>query len=316
MRRSRSLLRRVFELIFTFLIVSMLSFALMRLSPVDPATAYAVRNMSTPTPEQIEQVRAEMGLDQPLLVQYGAWVWGALHLDFGESLVNGKPALGELLQAVPVTLKVVGLTACIEAVLSIFFGCLLHRWKGKKRGTVLTLFSLAVISIPGFYVASVYLDLFAVKWQVISVVGNSGFWRYVHPALCLSLATSFFYARMLSSALNRECREDYVFYARSRGLSETRILLFHTLPHGVISLIPSFLQSVGLSLAGAAMIERVFSLPGLGYLIIDSVLARDTPMVHLEVLFLALMLVILNILSDWIQELLQKRNLAKGELTL
>lgn len=316
MRRCRPFLRRLFELIFTFLIVSILSFGLMRLSPVDPATAYAIRNMSSATPEQVQQVREDMGLDKPLPVQYFNWVKNALHLDFGESLVNGKPALGELMRAVPVTLKVVGLTACIEAVGAVLFGCLLHLWRGKPGGVVLTVLALAAISIPGFYIASVYLDLFAVKWNIISVVGNAGVLKYVHPALCLALAPTFFYARLLSSALDRESGEDYVFYARSRGLSEGRVLLRHTLPHGVISLIPSFLQSIGLTLAGAAMIERVFSLPGLGYLIIDSVLARDTSMVHLEVLFLAMMLVLLNIISDWMQELLQKRNLAKGESAL
>lgn len=316
MEKMKPVFRRLFEVIFTFLIVTMLSFVLLRLSPVDPATAYARRSMMNPTPEQINTVREEMGLNLPLPMQYFTWVGDAFHLDFGNSLVNGKPALGELMQAVPVTLKVVGIAAVIEAIGAVLFGCLLYIWRGKAAGMLLGFLTLAAISIPGFYIASVYLDTFAVKLGLISVAGNVGFLKYFHPALCLALAPMTFYARLLNGGLEREANEDYVFYARCRGLSEPRILLRHTLPHAVISLIPSFLQNIGLTLAGAAMIERVFSLPGLGYLIIDSVLNRDSPMIHLAVLFLAMMLVLLNIVSDWVQDLLQKRHLAKGDDTL
>lgn len=316
MKTNRSFLRRISEIVFTFLIVSIFSFVLMRLSPVDPATAYARRSMMNPTKTQIEEVRVKMGLDKPLMIQYVNWMVDAFHLDFGESLVNGESALKELGQGVPITLKVVLLAAVIEAIGILIFGCLLYYFQGKWEGILLSILTLAAISIPGFYIASIYLDIFAVKLNIISVAQNSGFMKYFHPALCLALAPMAFYARLLKDGLEREAAEDYVFYLRCRGLSEKRILLRHTLPHGVISLIPSFLQNIGLTLAGAAIIERVFSLPGLGYLIIDSVLNRDSPMIHLAVLFLAMMLVLLNIVSDWIQELLQKKNLAKREETI
>ncbi|GMQ56327.1 ABC transporter permease [Vallitalea sediminicola] len=316
MKTNRSFLRRISEILFTFLIVSIFSFVLMRLSPVDPATAYARRSMMNPTKTQIEEVRVKMGLDKPLMIQYVNWMGDAFHLDFGESLVNGESALKELGQGVPITLKVVLLAAVIEAIGIVIFGCFLYYFQGKWEGFLLSILTLAAISIPGFYIASIYLDIFAVKLNIISVAQNSGFMKYFHPALCLSLAPMAFYARLLKDGLEREAHEDYVFYLRCRGISEKRILLRHTLPHGVISLIPSFLQNIGLTLAGAAIIERVFSLPGLGYLIIDSVLNRDSPMIHLAVLFLAMMLVLLNIVSDWIQELLQKKNLAKREETI
>lgn len=312
MKRYRSMIRRIMEVILTFFLVSIFSFILMRVSPVDPATAYARRAMVSPTPEQIQELRVELGFDKPLVIQYADWVHHALHLDFGKSLVTGRPALTELVQSVPLTIKVVLIAALIEAAGAILAGCLLYLL--PKAGRVIAGFlTLAAISIPGFYVASVYLELFATRLHWISVVGNSGISRFIHPAVCLALAPMCFYARLIRNELQKEEQEDYVFYERCRGLSEKRILFFHMLPHGLIALIPSFLQNIGLTIAGAAIIERVFSLPGLGYLIIDSVLNRDTPMIHLEVLFLALMLVITNIVSDLAQDRLLKRNLTRGE---
>ena len=312
MIRFRSLVRRLLEIILTFFLVSIFSFILMRVSPVDPATAYARRAMVNPSPEQIEELREELGFNKPLIAQYADWVWDALHLEFGKSLVTGMPALQELAQSVPLTMRVVLIAAVIEAIGAVFIGCLLYLLPGAA-GAVPGFLTLAAISIPGFYIASVYLDLFATRFHWISVVGNSGAMKYFHPALCLSLAPLCFYARLIRNELRREEQEDYVFYERCRGLTETRILFHHMLPHGLIALIPSFLQNIGLTIAGAAIIERVFSLPGLGYLIIDSVLNRDTPMIHLEVLFLALMLVMTNIIADIAQDRLLKRNLTRKE---
>ncbi|MCT4563648.1 MAG: ABC transporter permease [Maledivibacter sp.] len=312
MSKFKPTFKRILEVILTFLIVSLLSFGLMRMSPVDPATAYARRAMMNPSAEQIAQIRSDMGLNKAFIVQYGNWMKNALKLDFGKSLVDGKPVWDQLLNAVPVTIKVVFIAMILEIIGIILFGPLLYLLREKKVGMFFSLLTLSAISIPGFYIASVYLDIFAVKWGAISVAGNVGFMKYFHPAICLSIAPMAFYARLLFRNLERESDSDYVFYARCRGLSEIRILFNHTIAHGIIALVPSFLQSIGLTLAGAAMIERVFSLPGLGYLIIDSVLNRDSPMIHLSVLFLAVMLVIFNVLSDYVQELLQKNKLIKS----
>ena len=130
--------------------------------------------------------------------------------------------------------------------------------------------------------------------------------KYLPAALCLSICTIAFYAQLLAKRIEREMNEDYATYARCRGLSEYRILFFHALPHSLAGLLPSFMQMVGISLAGSAIVERIFSLPGLGYTIIDSVLYRDSPMIHATILFLAFFLVVCNILADLLQRLFQK----------
>ena len=157
------------------------------------------------------------------------------------------------------------------------------------------------ISVPGFYLGTAFIDLFAVRLGWISVSGNSGFTRYFPVALCLSVLGICFYGQMLAASLEREMEQDYAMYLRCRGLREGRILLFHAFPHAVVDLLPSFAQMLGLCLANAAIVERVFSLSGLGYLIIDAVVKRDSPVIHAAVLVLALTLVLLDTAAELLQ---------------
>lgn len=298
-------LKKAAEIILTLLIVTLLSFLLMRLSPIDPATAYVKRNTPIVTEEQIQVARVQMGLDQPLPVQYGKWVKNALHLDFGISLGSGYPVWEEISEALPITLTIVFLAAVIMGLGIIAFGCLNFFLRDHVAGYLLICLYIAGISIPPFYLASLYIDVFALKLDWMTVAGNTGFSRYFPPALCLSVLGIALYSQLLSKGMEREMNEDYAFYARCRGLSESRILLFHALPHAIAAVIPSFLQMLGLFMAGAVIVESVFSLPGIGHLIINSVIERDSPMIHAEVLILALSFVIFNVLSDILQRCLQ-----------
>lgn len=307
--------KRFAEVALTILFVTFLSFLLMRLSPIDPATAYAKRNTPNPTQEQIAALRVQMGLDKPLALQYGMWLQDALQMDFGKSLLNGEDALHEIMQVLPVTLGVVLLSSLLQIAGAVFLGCLLYLLKNRISGSFFKLLSLCFVSIPAFYIANLYLNFFAVQTGVISVTGNTGFSRYFHPALCLSIPYIAFYGRLLYTALCREMDEDYAFYARCRGLSESRILLRHAAPHTFIALLPNFMQSIGLTMAGAAFVERIFSLPGLGYLVIDSVMYRDSPVVHLCVLVLALALVFWGVISDILRWLLESVNHQRTERT-
>ena len=129
--------------------------------------------------------------------------------------------------------------------------------------------------------------------------------RYLPAALCLSVSGMAFFGQLLAGGVQRGMNEDSAFYARCRGLTERRIMLHHALPQAVSGLLPNFMQMMGLCMAGSMIVERIFSLPGLGYLIIDSVLYRDNPMIHATILFLAFSLVFFNIVSDVIQRVLR-----------
>ena len=272
--------KKLLEVILTLLVVTFLSFLLMRLSPIDPATAYVTRNTAIVTQEQIEAARVGMGLDRPLPVQYGLWLQDALRFDFGTSLENGQAVTKELSKAIPVTVSVVLLAAVMMVFGIILFGSLAYLLRNRFWGYLLTFLCIAGISLPPFYTATLLLDTFAVRLSFFSVTGNTGIMRFLPAALCLAVFGISLYSQLFAKALEREMNEDYAFYARCRGISEVRILLRYAFPHVAASLIPSLLQALGLFLAGITVIEQVFSLPGIGALIIHSVIQRDSPMIR------------------------------------
>lgn len=304
---NKYILKKLIELIFTLFFVTMLSFLLMRLSSVDPATAYAKRMIGSPTIEQIEAIRIQLGFDKPVLVQYGSWVIDLLHFDLGTSLANGHEVWTDIATAFPKTLGIVFLASAFQIITIIVLSCtvFLSPWKIPKKA--LQIICILGVSIPSFYLATVYLDFFAVKKSLISVTGNTSFLSYISPAFCIGVFGASFYIPMLMDALEHESKEDYAFYARCRGLSESILLFFHFLPRAAVGLIPNFLQSIGLALANATVIEQIFSIPGFGYLIVNHVLDRDTPMIHAEVFFLALAIALCNITADLIQWAIQRK---------
>lgn len=301
------ILKKLIELIFTLFFVTLLSFLLMRLSPVDPATAYAKRMIGSPTSEQIETIRVRLGFDKPLLVQYGKWVVDLFHFELGTSLANGHDVWTDIATAFPKTLGIVFMASIIQIIVIAAVSCIVFLLPWRLPKNVLRAICILGVSVPSFYLATVYLDFFAVKKSLISVAGNTGFLSYISPALCIGVFGASFYTPMLMDALEHESNEDYAFYARCRGLSESRLLFFHFLPRAAVGLIPNFLQSIGLALANATIIEQIFSIPGFGYLIVNHVLDRDTPMIHAEVFFLALAIALCNITADLIQWLIQRK---------
>ncbi len=291
----------------TLLLVTLFSFLLMRLSPIDPAEAYVKRNSAMVTQEQIDAAREKLGLDQPLHRQYLRWLGKAVRLDWGTSLATGRSVAVELKNTLPTTLRVVTISAVITMGGVLLFGCLGAMSASGWLAKLLRLCAILGVSVPAFYLATAFLDFFAMKIGAISVVSNVGAGRYVPPALCLCVSGICFYGQMLADSLRDQRTQDHCVYAQCRGLGESRILLFHALPHALIDLMPSFAQMLGMSLANAAIVERVFSLSGLGYLMIDSVLARDAPVIHAVVLVLAGALVLLDAAAEVAQKLLRQK---------
>ncbi|MCG7406630.1 ABC transporter permease [Paenibacillus sp. ACRRX] len=298
MMLSHRMVKGAVDIVFTLLVVSILSFLLMRVSPIDPAEAFAIRNTLQPSSDMIAELRKELGLDGPLGVQYATWLNHALHFDFGKSLMNNKPVLDQFIATIPFTFRIVALSAVLQAVGAIILGCagymLRHRWSG----VVVRVITIACISIPGFYLATVYLDIVAVKLHWISVVGDESLLKVWHPAFCLAVPMAAFYGRLLTGLLVKEMEEDYVMYARCQGLNENYILFRHGMPHVLLALLPNFMQSIGFTVAGATIIEQIFSVPGIGNVIITSVINRDAPMIHFSILLLAAVFMLTSRMSD------------------
>ena len=290
--------RSAADVVLTFTVVTLLSFLLMRASPIDPAEAFAIRNSLQPSDERISELREAMGLDGPLIKQYAAWLRNAVRLDFGRSLVNNKPVLSEFAATVPFTLRIVALSAAMQALGAILLGCLGYRYRGKGIGSVVRFVTVAGVSVPSFYLATAYLDTIAVKLQWIAVASGQGLLRDWHPALCLAVPMAAFYGRMLTGILVKEMKEDYAVYARCQGLGENYIMLRRGLPHALLAMLPNFMQSIGFAVAGATIIEQIFSVPGIGNVIVTSVVNRDAPMIHFSVLLLAAVFMLTSRMSD------------------
>ena len=216
-------------------------------------------------------------------------------------VANGHDVWTDIATAFPKTLGIVCLASAFQVIFIVIISCIafLLPWKFPKKAV--RLLCILGVSIPSFYLATVYLDYFAVQKSLISVAGNTTLLSYISPAICIGVFGASFYTPLLMDALEYESDEDYAFYARCRGLSEKRLLLCHFLPRAAIGLVPNFLQSIGLALANATVIESIFSIPGFGYLIVNHVLDRDTPMIHAEVFFLALAIALCNIAADLVQ---------------
>lgn len=298
MKTKKFVLQKLIEMVLTIFVVTVLSFLLMRLSPVDPATAYAKRSSPLVTEEQIENAKQMLGLDKPLVHQYFTWAGKALKGDFGVSLRTGQPVTKELAKGAGFTLTLVALSGCFIFIGVLIFGTLNYLLRHHVLGWILRVLFIAGLAIPPFYLAILYLDVFSLRLGWMSISSNTGLIKFVIPALCLSALGIGLYALMLGKNLETEMQAPYVHYLRCRGMGELRILCFHALPHGLLKIVPSLMQMLGLFMTGAAVVESVCSLPGLGHTIVDSVIQRDSPMIHGQVLILAIGFVSANLLSD------------------
>lgn len=306
--KKKKLLVAVSKVLLTLFLVTFLSFLLVQLSPIDPAEAYVRRHMAQAEEQTIETLREKMGLNRPLIVQYADWVTDALSLDFGTSLVSGKHVLDEFVKAFPYTLKMVLISAVIQGIVAIFLGCLLYMYKDSLLYSVIKFLTIVALSLPTFYIGAMYLHIFASELGWIPVLTTSGFSRYLHPAICLSIPSTALFARMIGKSLIKEMEQEYILYARCRGLKEKRILSFYGLPHTLRGLIPSFMQNIGLLMAASGIVEVIFSFPGIGSVIINSIIDRDAPMIHSAVLFLAVVFIFSDFLAILFNNVLLKNN--------
>ena len=306
MSTKRFLLQKIIQLFLTLFLVTAITFILMKLSPIDAAEAYA-RRVFTVDNSRIELIREEMGLNRSLIVQYLDWLGGLLRFDLGTSLVDNRDVFVIVGSAAKETACIVPLSTVIQAVGALILGMLLYLTRKNIAGKLLVFLSVAAISIPAFYLSTTFIDIVAVRWNLISVAGNTGLMRYLPAALCLAVGGIAFSGQMLSKAIQQAMNEDTVMYARCRGPCDSYIVARYAMPQAVISTIPTFMQMIGMCMAGSAIVENIFSLPGLGYRIVNSLTNRDLPVIYATVLFLAIALAIFNILADVIQRLLQTR---------
>lgn len=305
-------LRRLLQMIPVLLIVSFVVFSVIHLIPGDPAEIIAGSNA---TEAQMLALRAQYGLDQPIVVQYGIWLRRLVTGDLGNSLINKFPVSTLIMQRIPATVELAVAAAIIGALIAFPLGILSALRPGSAIDLATTIFSALSFAVPGFWLAILLILLFSLHFQWLPPSGRPDFSEQpiehikslVMPALTLGIAMAAKLTRYLRSSMLDELSRDYTRTARGKGLSETVVVLRHVLPNSLIPVITVFGLQIGDLLSGAIIVESIFSWPGVGRLTIQAVGWRDYPILQVSVMFIVLSYMLVNLLTDLSYGLLDPR---------
>lgn len=301
------IIKRLLGLIPILLGISLMTFVLIHLVPVDPAQAYLTVSKIPPTDDAVAAARTQLGLDRPLPVQYVDWLRKALHLDFGQSYVSKKPVLAEVVHAFPATIQLTFAAVIWLVLISLPLGFLSAVFKNSWFDHGGRIASFIGASIPSFWLGFLLIYFFSVKLGIFPVMGRGSIMHVVLPSLTLALGLAGIYTRLLRNNLLENLQHQFVFYARARGLKERVVLGKHVLKNALVPVINAFGMSFGYMLAGSVIVENIFAWPGLGRLITCSIFNRDYPMIQCYVLFMAVIFVVSNLLADVVSALLDPR---------
>jgi peptide/nickel transport system permease protein len=308
------ILRRLAALVPALFLVSVVTFAITLLLPGDPALAY-IGEANINDREMYLAVRQELGLDQPLPVQYLKWLGRAVQGDLGRSIRTREPALEGLLARLPVTLELSLLAMAISLAIAVPVGILSAVRPNSRLDLAGTIVAMGGIAVPDFWLAILLIYAMAVWLRVLPSSGYApldlGLWpnlrSMVLPSLALGMGLAAVVMRQLRSALIEVLHQEYVLVARAKGLSEPIILGRHALKNALIPVVTIIGLQTGRLLGGAVLIETIFSLPGLGRLAADSIQFRDYPMLEGAVLILALAVALASLATDIVYAALDPR---------
>ncbi|GGF94946.1 nickel ABC transporter permease subunit NikB [Paenibacillus albidus] len=308
--------KRMISIIPIVFVATLVTFALIHISPVDPAEAYLTAAHIYPTPEVLEQKRHEFGLDQPLLTQYLNTIKRMAKMDFGTSYLTNKPVWDEVKSRLPATVELALWSMLFSALVSIPLGILAAVYKNSWIDRVSRGISYFGASIPQFWLGYLLIFLFSVKLDWLPVEGRGTWENLVLPTITLSLVLIAVYTRLLRSSMLEQMQETYVQYARTRGLRERSILLKHVLKIAISPLITGMGMNLGKLLTGTIIVEQVFSWPGFGRYFVDAIFNRDIPVIQCYVFLAACLFIVCNLLVDLVQLYMDPRISTKGRAEL
>jgi peptide/nickel transport system permease protein len=292
---GKYILARLVLLIPVLLGVTLLTFVIARLTPGDP---FAAMLGTEATREQIENMRQQAGLNDPMPVQYLRYVWNVSHGDLGLSLQGRTPVAQEILERAGSTLQLTLAAMLLAITLGIGLGTLAAVTRSKLVSSLTMLVALTGLSVPGFWLGILLVLVFGVNLHWVSVLGGEGIKDLILPAFCLGLGPAAVLARLTRSSLLEVLREDHVRTARSKGLAERAVIIRHVLRNALIPVITVIGLQFGVLLGGAVFIESVFARPGLGRFVVNAIGARDYPQIQGVVLFAATAFVLVNLAVD------------------
>ena len=297
---KKQLLSRLGQIILVLLGISFITFALVMLAPGDVVRQMIAGNEDIIVSQaEIDALRAELGLDKPFFFQYLDWLGRALQGNLGFSYMVKKPVVEALMEGLPGTIVLSLASLIMMMVVAIPAGIYSAVKRGSMVDNIVRGFTFMGVSMPGFWVGLMLLWIFGLKLGLLPIVGGRvSPETLVLPALTLGIVMAAKYTRQVRATVLEELNQDYVVGARARGMSESHILWKEVLPNAMLPLITLLGLSFGNLLGGAAVVEIVFSWPGLGYLAVQSIIYRDFQLVQGIVLWIALMYMVINLIVD------------------
>lgn len=310
---GRYIARRLLVAIPTLLALSFFIYALVSAAPGDPAEEGARRiSGNEPTDEQVEQVRKELHLDRPFLLQYTSWLGDALTGDMGTSFSLRRPVFDVIKERIPATLELAGAALTIIVVGSLPLGVLAALFYRRWPDHLLRVVALAFASMPSFFFAYLLIIWLVTNLKLLPVAGRQGFDSLIMPAIVVAIGPMAVISRLLRSSLLEVFGEDYVRTARSKGLRSAAVVLRHSLRNAAIPVVTVLGAFVGRLLEGVVITEFIFAWPGLGRLTFEAISQRDYPMIQAVVILIGAIYVLVNLLVDLSYSVLDPRIRLEG----
>ncbi|RJQ84700.1 ABC transporter permease [Amycolatopsis panacis] len=304
-----SLIRRLLQAVVVLWAAFTLSFLILYLLPGDAVLTKlgSAEGGPSASPEQVAQLRAQFGLDQPILVQYGKHLLAALHGDFGVSVTTGDGATHMVLTALPPTLAVTGLALLLAVVFGGAIAVLGTYTRARWLSHALLSLPPLGTSLPTFWVGLLLIQLFSFRLRLVPALGSAGFASLILPAITLALPTGAIIAQVLAKSLRTQLAEPYVEIVRAKGAGRGRVHFGHALRNAGLPALTLVGVVAGNLLAGSVVTETVFSRDGLGRITTSAVTAQDLPVVQAVIVLAAFFFVVLNLLVDLVYPLLDPR---------
>ena len=285
-------------MIIVLFVLSTITFILMKLTPGDPIDKILHLDVANVSSDQIEATKAKLGLDQPVIIQYVQWLGQIIQLNFGTSYQTGEPVIKELIYYTPPTLFIAVMTIVVVFVVAIPLGMIAAKYYHTWLDSLIRSVTSFTVSIPSFFLGTILIYVFAQKWNLLPSSGLDTMAGYILPVIALSVGMSAYYVRLMRSNLVELYQSKEVEAARLRGMSERYILWQDLFKPAIIPIITVLGMSVGSLIGGTVVIENLFGIPGIGHFLVDSIRARDYPVVQGAVIMIGFFVVLANTMSD------------------
>ena len=298
------ILKRIIQVIPVLLLVTLITFSLVHLTPGDPAIMRAGEDA---TAEQVESIREAMGLNLPVHIQYFNWLGGLFRGDLGSSLQDGRPVFITLIRRLPATIQLVIASFIVSIGIGIPAGILSAVKQNTMADSFARIFALLGLSMPNFWIGLMLMLLFSYRLRLLPASGSGTLLHLIMPAIALGLPAAGVITRLTRSSMLEVLKEDYIRTAQSKGLKKQVVVYKHALKNAMLPVVTVIGIQLGSRLGGSVIIESVFAYPGIGRFAYLRLLARDYPMIMGNLLIFAFIFILINLLTDILYGFLEPR---------